>query len=70
MNQPTIKQFFASAIGGAIAFLILFIINKGEPNGLAKAVYLGAGCAIGIYIAFRIKQALKRKESRKQKDAA
>ncbi len=63
MNQPTIKQILASAIGGAIAFLILFLINYGKPNASAKAIYLGLGCAIGIFIAFRIKQALKRKKS-------
>ncbi len=55
MNQPTVRQIFASAIGGAIAFLILYLINRGEPNGLAKAICIGVGCAIGIYIAFRIK---------------
>lgn len=67
MNQTTIKQIFASIIGGAIAFLILFLINKGEPNALANAICIGVGCAIGIYIAFRVNQALKRKKSRIKK---
>lgn len=60
MNQPIVKHVFASVIGGTIVFLILFLINKEEPNVLAKAICLGMGCAIGVFIAFRIKLALKR----------
>lgn len=58
MKRPVVRHFFASATGGAIAFLILFLINKGEPNGLIKSICLGLGCAIGVFLAFRIKSRL------------
>lgn len=58
MKRLAVRLFFASAAGGAIVFLISFLINKGESNGLIKSTFWGVGCVIGMFLAFFIKSKL------------